>query len=242
MSEETDKMFETIENFAKQKPEELEEPKEAEEPEEEKITIPNLNDAPRRKRGRPKKTITKDQLDAEKVLVGKIIRLMCVGFTRAEIAKALNIDEQTIKTLKKHYKINEFVKLNNLDVSHRINSTIENFLFGTISKKQILEIQHSKDMSLEEVIEGLCEVAENLQNDPTQRIQAYKAIAEIKGLKIKSLPEGELINLKFEEIYEPIEEELEKPETMNMKSNNASKELMTEFIVADNPEQDLFGE
>ena len=245
MSEETDKMFDTIEDFAKQEPEEEKEEKE------EKITIPNLNDAPRRKRGRPKKTLTKDQLDAEKVLVGKIIRLMCVAFLRKEIAKALNIDEQTIKTLKKHYKINEFVKLNNLDVSHRINSTIENFLFGTIGNKEILEVKKKKDLSFEERLELLADIAQNRTIDATQRVQAIKAMGDLKGDKVKQLPEGELITLKLEDMFEP-EEEVVEPEPekgaieipfkKEDRKEGASTDIALEFVFDDSESdvEDLF--
>ena len=245
MSEETDKMFDTIEDFAKQEPEEEKEEKE------EKITIPNLNDAPRRKRGRPKKTLTKDQLDAEKVLVGKIIRLMCVAFLRKEIAKALNIDEQTIKTLKKHYKINEFVKLNNLDVSHRINSTIENFLFGTIGNKEILEVKKKKDLSFEERLELLADIAQNRTIDATQRVQAIKAMGDLKGDKVKQLPEGELITLKLEDMFEPEEEvvgpepekgAIEIPFKKEDRKEGASTDIALEFVFDDSESdvEDLF--
>ena len=133
-----------------------------------------------------------------------------------------------------------FVRANKLDVSIRLNSKIEAFLFGTVGNKQILEVEHPKDMNLEEVIEGLCAMAGNKAEDATQRIQAYKAIAEIKGLKLKPLPEGELLRLSFENIYEPEEEVVkEEPETINVQSNNKSKEFTMEFIVNDEP--DLFG-
>lgn len=224
MKSDIDKMFEIIEDFAN-------------EPEKKEKIIPNLNDAPRRKRGRPKKVITKDELNAEKVLVGKIIRLMCVGFQRPEIARALNIDEQTIKTLRRNYMVEDFVKANKLDISIRLNSTIEAFLFGTVNNRQILEVEHKKDMELEDVIEGLCAMAGNKAEDATQRIQAYKAIAEIKGLKLKPLPEGELLRLSFEDIYEPEEVKEENIENISVKSNNKSKEFTMEFIV---DEPDLF--
>jgi len=239
MSEDLDKIFNVIEDFAKEKPEK------------EKIIIPNLNDAPRRKRGRPKNVITKDEIDAEKVLVGKIIRLMCVGFQRPEIARALNIDEQTIKTLRRNYLVEDFVKANKLDVSIRLNSTIEAFLFGTVGNKQILEVEKKKDLSFDERLELLADIAQNKTLDTIQRIQAIKAIGDLKGDKVKKVADGELITLKLEDMFEPEEEVVEPepevptvdiPKKKEDRGKHGPTDISLEFVFDDSDDntEDLF--
>jgi len=212
--------------------------------------IENIGEPLKRPRGRTKKKLTDDDLNAQKMQVGKIIRLMCVGFTRKEIVAALGVGEQTLRTLKKNYKVDEFVALNNLDVSHHLNSTIENFLFGTINDHQILEVKKKKDLSFQERLELLADIAQNKTIDATQRVQAIKAMGDLKGDKVKSLPEGELITLKLEDMFEPEEEIVEPepekpaidvPRKKKDRSEGSSTDIALEFVFDEESDiEDLF--
>ena len=205
----------------------------------------------RRKRGRPKKLITSEEQEKEKYIVARILKLLCVGISLPDAAKMLGIGEQTAKTLKKQYKMAEFIEMHNLNLELRIDDIVENYLYRTVNKTVVLEVEKKKDLSFDERLELLADIAQNKTLDTIQRIQAIKAIGDLKGDKVKRISEGELITLKLEDMFEPEEEVVEPepevptvdiPKKKEDRGEGAPTDISLEFVFDDSDDntEDLF--
>ena len=209
----------------------------------------------RQKRGRPKRSKSQDEIEQEKYTVAQIIRLIAAGFTKNQAWKMLAISESTNKTLYKKYSIDKFVQVHNLDIDTRLNQQINAFLNGELDEEGMkLEVNAKDDLSFDERVKLLSHIAQNNTLDVTQRIQAIKALGDLKGDKVKKLPEGELIELKLYDMFEPEETEEEQkekqkepdPEQPTMdKAYCNDREITTEFVFDEdnnNEIEDLFNE